>query len=71
MGRRRAHSVQTILEHSDRTDGSSGSQSASLEEPAVVSNALQHFRRRPALGFSDSLMLEIARKAGHLPPGNL
>ncbi len=43
--------------------------SLALEEPAVVSNALQHFRRRPALGFSDYLLLEIARKAGHLPLG--
>jgi predicted nucleic-acid-binding protein len=40
-----------------------------LEEPEVVSSALQHFRRRPALGFSDCLLLEIARKAGHLPLG--
>ena len=40
-----------------------------LEEPEVVSSALQHFRRRRALGFSDCLLLEIARKAGHLPLG--
>ena len=40
-----------------------------LEEPEVVSSALQYFRRRPALGFSDCLLLEIARKAGHLPLG--
>jgi predicted nucleic-acid-binding protein len=40
-----------------------------LEEPEVVSNALQHFRRLPALGFSDCLLLEIARNAGHLPLG--
>ena len=40
-----------------------------LEEPEVVSNALQDFRRLPALGFSDCLLLEIARNAGHLPPG--
>ena len=40
-----------------------------LEDPEVVSRALQHFRRRPALGFSDCLMLEVARKAGHLPLG--
>ena len=41
----------------------------SLEESQVVSNALEMFRRRPALGFSDCLMLEVARKAGHLPLG--
>jgi predicted nucleic-acid-binding protein len=40
-----------------------------VEEPEAVSNALQHFRRRPVLGFSDCLMLEAARKAGHLPLG--
>jgi len=40
-----------------------------LEEPEVVSSALLHFRRRPALSFSDCLMLEAARKAGHLPFG--
>lgn len=40
-----------------------------LEESEVVSNALQNFRARPSLGFSDCLMLEVARKAGHLPLG--
>jgi predicted nucleic-acid-binding protein len=43
--------------------------SIALEDPDIVSNALQLFRRRPALGFSDCLLLEIARKAGHLPLG--
>jgi len=36
---------------------------------AVDANALETFRKRPALGFSDCLMLEAARKAGHLPLG--
>lgn len=40
-----------------------------LQEPDVVARALTHFRGRPALGFSDCLVLEIARKAGHLPLG--
>ena len=31
--------------------------------------ALERFRKRPALGFTDCLLLEIARKAGHLPLG--
>jgi len=35
----------------------------------VVAAALRHFRRRPALGFSDCLVLEAARKAGNLPLG--
>jgi predicted nucleic-acid-binding protein len=43
--------------------------SLALEDPEVVSNALQLFRSRPALGFSDCLLIEIARKAGHLPLG--
>ena len=40
-----------------------------LQESEVVAAALEAFRRRPALGFSDCLMLEVARKAGHLPLG--
>lgn len=40
-----------------------------LQEPEVVARALTHFRARPALGFSDCMVLEIARKAGHLPFG--
>jgi len=38
-----------------------------LQDADVVSAALTQFRARPALGFSDCLVLEIARKAGHLP----
>lgn len=41
----------------------------SLQDADVVSAALGQFRDRPALGFSDCLALEIARKAGHLPLG--
>jgi predicted nucleic acid-binding protein len=40
-----------------------------IQDPDVVSFALGHFRKRPALGFSDCLLLGIARKAGHLPLG--
>ena len=40
-----------------------------VQDPAVVAAALTAFRTRPALGFSDCLLLEIARKAGHLPLG--
>lgn len=40
-----------------------------IQEPDVVTAALEHFRKKPALGFSDCLVLEIARKAGHLPLG--
>jgi predicted nucleic-acid-binding protein len=41
----------------------------SIQDAAVVSQALERFRSRPALGFSDCLVLEIARKAGHIPLG--
>jgi len=54
-----ATAIEMLLNHKDLT----------LEESEVVSNALDNFRKRPALGFSDCLMLEVARKAGHLPLG--
>jgi len=54
-----ATAIEMLLNHKDLT----------LEESEVVSNALENFRKRPALGFSDCLMLEVARKAGHLPLG--
>lgn len=40
-----------------------------LQDADVVSAALEHYRKRPALGYSDCLVLEIARKAGHVPLG--
>jgi predicted nucleic-acid-binding protein len=40
-----------------------------IQDADVVAAALEHYRKRPALGFSDCLMLEVARKAGHLPLG--
>jgi predicted nucleic acid-binding protein len=40
-----------------------------LQDPEVVAAALEAFRRQPSLGYSDCLLLEIARKAGHLPFG--
>jgi predicted nucleic-acid-binding protein len=43
--------------------------SITVQDPDVVSSALAHYRRKPALGFSDCLVLEIARKAGHVPLG--
>ena len=41
----------------------------SLQDPDVVAAALEKFRSRPAVGFSDCLLLEIARRAGQLPIG--
>jgi predicted nucleic-acid-binding protein len=43
--------------------------SLTMEQPDVVSQALALYRERPSLGFSDCLILEIARMAGHLPLG--
>lgn len=40
-----------------------------LQDSDAVSAALDLFRSRPSLGFSDCLMLQVARKAGHLPLG--
>lgn len=40
-----------------------------IQDADAVSNALESYRKRPAVGFSDCLLLELARKAGHLPLG--
>jgi len=56
---RRATAVEMLLNHHSLT----------LEDPDVVTAALGRFRRKPALGFSDCLVLEVARKSGHLPLG--
>jgi predicted nucleic-acid-binding protein len=55
----RATAVEMLLSHETLT----------LEGPNVVASALAHFRRKPSLGFSDCLILEIARNAGHVPLG--
>jgi predicted nucleic-acid-binding protein len=41
----------------------------SLQDTEVVAAALEQFRIAPSPGFTDCLVLEIARKAGHLPLG--
>jgi predicted nucleic-acid-binding protein len=40
-----------------------------LEHADVVEAALDLYREKPSLGFSDFLMLNLARKSGHLPLG--
>ena len=40
-----------------------------LQDDDVVVGALDLFRSRPSLGYSDCLMLAMARRAGHLPLG--
>ena len=42
-----------------------------LQDAESVAGALDLFRSKPALSFSDCLMLQLARKAGHLPLGTL
>lgn len=54
-----ATAVEMLLHHQDLT----------IQDADVVKTALEQFQRRPALGFSDCLILEVARKAGHLPLG--
>jgi len=51
--------VEMLLHHRDLT----------LQDPDSVAAALEQYRKRPALGFSDCLILETARKAGHIPLG--
>ena len=40
-----------------------------MQERDVIEEALITFRQRPALGFTDCLILTTARQAGHLPLG--
>jgi predicted nucleic-acid-binding protein len=54
-----ATAVEMLLNHKDLT----------LQDADVVLCALEQFRKRPKAGFSDCLVLEVARKAGHLPLG--
>ena len=54
-----ATAVEMLLNHQHLT----------LQDSEAVATALEMFRKRPALGFSDCLLLELARKAGHLPLG--
>jgi predicted nucleic-acid-binding protein len=54
-----AKAIDLLLNHQNLT----------LQDADVVASALASFRARPSLGFSDCLVLEIARKVGHLPLG--
>lgn len=54
-----ASAVDMLINHKDLV----------LQDSDAVVAALELFRSRPTLGFSDCLMLHIARKAGHLPLG--
>jgi predicted nucleic-acid-binding protein len=54
-----ATAVEMLLNHKNLT----------LQDSDAVAAALAHYRRKPGLGFSDCLVLEVSRKAGHLPLG--
>jgi predicted nucleic-acid-binding protein len=54
-----ATAIEMLLNHEDLT----------LQDSDVVAGALDLFRSRPALDFSGCMMLQLARKAGHLPLG--
>lgn len=54
-----ATAVEMLMNHQQLT----------LQDADTVAEAVATFRRRPAVGFSDCLILEVARKAGHLPLG--
>lgn len=54
-----ATAIEMLLNHEHLT----------MQDAEVVAAAVTHLRQRPSLGFSDCLMLEVARKAGHVPLG--
>jgi len=54
-----ARIVEMLLEHDRLT----------LQDSDVVAAALETYHRKPSLGLADCLILENARKAGHLPLG--
>ena len=54
-----AMAVEMLLSHQHLT----------VQDTDAVAAAVEQFRRRPAVGFSDCLMVEVARKAGHGPLG--
>jgi predicted nucleic-acid-binding protein len=54
-----ATAIEMLLNHKDLT----------IQDQDAAASALTLFRSKPALGFSDCLLLELARKAGHLPLG--
>ena len=54
-----ATAIQMLLQHERLT----------LQDSEAIAMALDLFRSRPHLGFSDCLMLQLARRVGHLPLG--
>ena len=54
-----ATAIDMLVQHKNLT----------IQDSDTVAAALEQYHRRPALGFSDCLILEVARKAGHVPLG--
>jgi len=54
-----ATAIELLLNHRQLT----------LQDADVVTAALEQFRAHPSIGFSDCLLIETARRAGHLPLG--
>lgn len=54
-----AAGVEMLLDHKELV----------IQDSEVVRAAVTAYRTQPSLGFSDCLILETARKAGHLPLG--
>jgi predicted nucleic-acid-binding protein len=54
-----ATAIEMLLNHHNLT----------IQDYETVSAALEKFRVKPTVAFSDCLLLEIARRAGHLPLG--
>jgi predicted nucleic-acid-binding protein len=54
-----ATAVEMLLSHEHLT----------VQDEETVASAVAQCRRHPKVGFSDCLMLEVARKAGHVPLG--
>jgi predicted nucleic-acid-binding protein len=54
-----AKAVEMLLSH----------RQLAVQDHETIASALALFRAKPSLGFSECLMLEMARKAGHLPLG--
>ena len=54
-----AVSVEMLLNHEHLT----------LQDAGTVEAAIESFRAHPRVSFSDALVVEIARKTGHVPVG--
>jgi predicted nucleic-acid-binding protein len=54
-----ATAIDMLLSHEQLT----------VQDSEVVAAAVAQFRQHPRVGFSDCLLVEVARKAGHTPLG--